>query len=178
MDAVAMFNNIYGLLQGVWPMFTAIALCIGAITVCGGLRKFAAEGRDGQSQFGKGLSLVLLGGALAGLPELISLGGETLIAQGLQGNALAFQARASDPVAKAALSMGVSLVKLVGLVAIWKAIGRLRLNASGESNPRLVSEAGTLFIMGLVAVFFPQVLKAIGATVGGKVSEFIGTYFI
>lgn len=177
MDAVVMFNNMYSALQDVWPVFKALCLLSGFMAAAQGLL-LLSRNEPQKPTTGAGVTMLLAGGGLATIPEFISMGGETLVAQSLESNALAFSAKSSEPVLKAALSMGMSLIKLVGLIAIWKGFSRLKMHALGGQDPKLVSEAGTLFVMGTVAVFFPAVLKIIGNTVGGKVADFIGTYFV
>ena len=167
MDAVTMLNNVYAGLQPFWVLFKVLCYVVAFGSMVGGLTKMAEDGRGNGSSFMSGLVLLMVSGALVTIPTFLSIFGESLVGTSLPSEALAFSSNAPTPIAKAGIQVSIALMKLVGLVAVWKGLGRFKIYAAGNQDPKLTAEGFSLLIAACLAVFSPQFIRIIGNTLGG-----------
>ena len=176
MDAVTMLNNVYAALQPFWKLFQIICYVAAFGTLAGGLTKMTDDSRGGNSPMVSGFILLMVSGTMAAIPTALSMFGETLVGTSLSSEALAFTSNAPTPISKAAIQVSIVLIKIVGITAVWKGLGRFKIYAAGNQDPKLTSEGFSLLIAGVLALFAPQFIRMIGNTLGGKVAEIVSTY--
>ena len=178
-NAEQMLKNIFSNLDGSFiTMFDYGCYAIAIVVMVQAFLKLIRSQEQG-SKPGGGLALVLLAGALAGMPDFINLFGTTMFGSVDMRGSLSQVAGNNVPtVAKQAIQTAMLIIRIVGCVAIYKGLARFRYYSMGQSDPRMVSEGTTLLAMGTCAVFMPQFLKMIGNTVGGSVQQVIADYIV
>lgn len=171
-NTITMLENIAFAMTNVAEGFALPCYVVGAACMFSALTMMASQ-REGS--FGKGIMLMFIAGIFAGFPTFTQDLGDTLftVAKPITAekilsddpdNALSD----SEAVQKAAVMAIFTIFRVVGMVAVYKGCNRLKFHSmSSSGDPRLISEAMTLLLMGTCVIFAKEFIIVIANTVGG-----------
>ncbi len=176
-DAIEMLKNVGEAMNMLIDFVKYPSYIAGVFCLISGLIMLTSQRTEGAT--GKGIMLIFIAGMFACLPYFVSDLGTSLLALSDKGDILSvdYKASSENPVRKAAIFAIFTILRLIGIIAIYKGCNRLKFyNVSPNGDPRLVSEAMTLIIMGTFATFSEDFVKMIAATVGGSFMENVNDF--